>query len=210
VKNLRVWKRGRCRLSGGTITTTANTATATTAIVQVALVGVVALLAAPTPARADGILTGFGGVTFGADTAERVGTWGLSLGGMAGGVFGFEIDFGRTTKAETDAVFVTDSQTSTLSGNLLVGIPLGAVRPYVVGGLGWVRTEADAADGSTGRNDGLGVNVGGGLMGFFGEHVGARVDLRYFRSVSSGDNFFDFEFEKLNFTRFTGGVILRF
>ena len=170
----------------------------------------VVLLLAPGAAGADGLFTGFGGVTFGNDTTEKVGTFGLSIAGMAGGVFGFELDVSRTGKAETDTVFVTGSQTTTATGNVLIGIPLGAVRPYVVGGLGWMRTEAEAVGGEGGRRDGLAVDFGGGLMGFFGKHVGARVDLRYIRAVTSSDDFFDFDFAELDVVRFTGGVIFRF
>ena len=170
----------------------------------------VVVLFAPATAQADGIFTAFGGASFGGDRSERVTTWGLSLTGMAGQVFGFDLDFGRTAKAKTDAVFVTHGRTTTLTGNVIVGIPLAAVRPYAVGGLGWVRTDVDATDGSSARDDGPAVDFGGGLMGFFGDHVRVRVDLRYFRAVSAGDNFLDFEFENLNFVRFTGGLILRF
>ena len=173
------------------------------------LVLVVALLA-PATVQADGIFTAFGGASFGGDQSERVTTWGLSVAGMAGGVFGFELDFGQTAKAETDAVFVIDGRTTTLTGNLIVGVPLGPVRPYAVGGLGWVRTDVGAADGSTGRDDGLAVDFGGGLMGFLGDRVGVRIDLRYFRAISAGDDFLDFEFKNLNFVRFTGGLILHF
>ena len=139
-----------------------------------ALVLVVVLLP-PAAAQADGIFTAFGGASFGSDQSERVTTLGLSLAGMAGGVFGFELDFWRMAK--TDVVFVTDGRTTTLTGNVIVGIPLGAVRPYAVGGLGWVRSDVDATDGSSARDDGLAVDFGGGLMGFFGDHVGVRVDL---------------------------------
>ena len=59
-------------------------------------------------------------------------------------------------------------------------------------------------------SDGLGVDIGGGLMGFFGDHVGARVDIRYIRAVTAGESVFDFEFEKFNFVRATGGLVLRF
>ena len=175
-----------------------------------AAVVVFVVLVAPAPAQADGIFTAFGGASSGSDQSERVTTWGLSLAAMAGGVFGFELDFGRTAKAETDTVFVLDGRTTTLTGNIIVGAPLGAVRPYAVGGLGLVRTDVGTADGMTGRNDGLGVDIGGGLMGLFGDHVGVRIDLRYFRAVSAGEDFLDFEFENLDFVRFTGGVILRF
>ena len=170
----------------------------------------VVVLLAPAAARADGIFTAFGGALFGGDQSERVTTWGLSVAGMAGGVFGFELDFGRTAKAETDAVFVIDGRATTLTGNLIVGIPLGPVRPYGVGGLGWVRTDVGAADGSPGRDDGLAVDFGGGVMGFLEDRVGVRVDLRYFRVISAGDDFLDFEFKNLNFIRFTGGLILHF
>ena len=161
-------------------------------------------------AAADGLFTGSAGVSFANDQSEQVGTWGLSLAGMAGGVFGFELDFGRTGEAKTESVFVGDSRTTTVMGNVIVGVPLGAVRPYLVGGVGWVRTELGVSTGSDLTDDGLGVDFGGGLMGFFGDHIGARADLRYFRAVSAGDNFLDFDFKSLRFVRFTGGVVLRF
>ena len=161
-------------------------------------------------ALADGLFTGFGGASLGSSQSEQVSTWGLSLAGMAGGIFGFELDFSRTAKAETDTVFVTNGRLTTLTGNVIGGIPLGgAVRPYVVGGVGWVRTDVASAIVSA-QNDGLAVDFGGGLMGFFGDRVGARVDLRYFRAVSSGEDFFDFSFEDLDFIRVTAGVILKF
>ena len=180
-------------------------------VVWLARTAVVLVLLVPSSARADGIFTPFAGMTFGGDQSEQVGTWGLSLAGMAGGVFGFELDFGRTSKATSDSVFIADSRVTTVTGNAIIGVPIGAIRPYVVGGLGWVRTDVEATDAAMNtQDDGLGVDVGGGLMGFFGEHVGVRVDIRYFRTVSAGNNFFDFEFEKLDFVRLTGGLALRF
>ncbi len=168
------------------------------------------VLVGQSTAVADGILTPFAGVSFGDNQTEQVTTWGLSLAGMAGGVFGFELDFGRTGNATTDSVFTADSRVTTLMGNVIIGVPLGAIRPYVVGGLGWVRTDLEGAMAMDVQDDGLGVDVGGGLMGFFGEHVGVRVDLRYFRAVSAGGSVFDFDFENLDFIRFTGGLALRF
>ncbi len=40
--------------------------------------------------------------------------------------------------------------------------------------------------------------------------VRLRVDLRYFRAVSAGSSVFDFDFENLDFIRFTAGLALRF
>ena len=96
----------------------------------------VIVLAAPATARADGIFTPFAGVSFGGDQTERVATYGASLAGMAGGVFGFELDAAQTANAKTDTVFEANSKITTVNGNMIVGVPLGAVRPYVVGGVG--------------------------------------------------------------------------
>ena len=169
------------------------------------------LLMSPTPASADGVFTPFIGASFGPGDTERVSTWGLSLASMAGGVFGFEIDFSRTAEAMTSSVFVDNSRVTQVTGNIIIGIPIKAVRPYVVGGIGWVRTEIRATDLSLAEQTaGLGATVGGGLMGFFSEHVGARVDLRYLRGASVGGSFTDFELEKVGFWRANVGLALRF
>ena len=169
----------------------------------------VIVLAAPATARADGIFTPFAGVSFGGDQTERVATYGASLAGMAGGVFGFELDAAQTANAKTDTVFEANSTITTVNGNMIVGVPLGAVRPYVVGGLGWLRASVTGA-GQSVTSDGLGIAVGGGLMGFFSDHVGARIDLRYIRAVTAGDSLFDYDFQDFNYVRFTGGLALRF
>ena len=161
-------------------------------------------------AEADGFFTASTGASLSNGQTERVSTWGLSLAGMAGGVFGFELDFGRTGTAKTEAVFVSGSRTTTVMGNVIFGVPVGPVHPYAVGGFGWVRTEFEPSILGSSKDDGLGVDFGGGLMGFFGDHIGTRADVRYFRAVSAGADFLDFEFESLSFVRFTGGVVLRF
>ncbi len=168
-------------------------------------------LTAPSVAHADGIFTPFVGMSAGSDQTEKVSTYGASLAGMAGGIFGFELDYGRTAEAETSSVFVKDSRVTTLNGNVIIGVPIGPVRPYGVGGLGWLRNEITGGPADERfKNDGLGVDIGGGIMGFFGDHVGARVDLRYFRAVSAGESILDFDFKAFSFWRFTGGLALRF
>ncbi len=169
----------------------------------------VMLLAAPNTARADGIFTPFVGASFGESDVEKVTTVGASLAAMAGGVFGFEIDFARTTEASTDAAFIDNGRATTVMGNLIIGIPIKGVRPYAVGGLGWLQTEA-SADTITEKRDGLGFDVGGGLMGVFSEHVGARFDLRYTRSISLGEGLGEIIFEELAFWRASVGVALLF
>jgi hypothetical protein len=48
------------------------------------------------------------------------------------------------------------------------------------------------------------------LIGFVGEHIGARVDLRYVRTVTVSDTLFKFNFAQLNFWRASAGVALKF
>ncbi len=172
----------------------------------------VATLWTASPAFADIVFTPFAGASFGNDQTEQVTTYGISLAGMAGGVFGMELDWGRTAQAKTSTLFTANSRATTLTANVIVGIPIGRVRPYVVGGLGWMRTELTDGDGlgESVKSDGLGVDVGGGLMGFITDHVGVRVDIRYIRAVTAGESLFDFQFENFNYVRFTGGVALKF
>lgn len=170
------------------------------------------VLALPVAAHADGIFTSFIGMSARNDQSERVRTYGVSLAGMAGGIFGFELDYGRTRPARTDSVVMRDSRVTTMTGNIIVGMSLGRVRPYAVGGLGWLRNEImDASTGATSvKDDGIGVGMGGGLMGFLTERVGARIDLRYVRAVSAGGSVLDVELTRFSFWRFSGGVALRF
>ncbi len=44
------------------------------------------------PVFAEGIITPFMGVSVSNDQAEQVKTYGVSLAGMAGGIFGVEVD----------------------------------------------------------------------------------------------------------------------
>lgn len=180
----------------------------------VAILGLAILVLMPSTALADGVFTPFAGVSFGGDQTERVTTYGISLAMMAGGIFGFELDFAQTAEAKTDTVFSTNSRVTTVMANIVVGVPIGAARPYVSGGLGWLRNKVNG-EGAGGQmavvtSDGVGVDFGGGLMGFFTDHVGARVDIRYIRAVTAGESLFDFSFENFSFVRFTGGVALRF
>ena len=167
------------------------------------------LVLMPSTVLADWIFTPFAGVSFGNDQTERVTTYGMSLAGMAGGIFGFELDFAQTAEAMTDTVFSANSRATTVMGNIIVGVPLGAARPYASGGLGWLRNKVNG-DGPSGQvevvtSDSVGINFGGGLMGFFTDHVGGRVDIRYIRAVTAGESLFDF-----SFVRFTVGLALRF
>ena len=166
-------------------------------------------VAMPVTVSADGIVTLFAGRSFEGQLSERVATYGVSLANMAGGVFGFEVDGSQTDRSKTDTLFDTRTKLTAVNGNVILGIPIGAVRPYVVGGLGWFRMD-NASELQTVRHDGLGTTVGVGVMGFLSNRFGARVDLRYNRAIAVGNKVLDVKLESFKYARFTGGLVLRF
>jgi opacity protein-like surface antigen len=197
----------------------------------------VASIAAPQKASADWILTPFvgwnfkgaadvnqnGGVTF-ENKFEHKLDYGASLAGMGAGVFGVELDFGyspnffETTASNNTVAFSKDSNVTTLTGNAIIGIPIGGThgasfRPYVVGGVGLIRTKVQDAvqffDVNT-KND-FGFDIGGGFMGFFNSNFGLRGDVRYFRSFNgNSDNLVGLGLSNFNFWRGSVGVSLKF
>jgi opacity protein-like surface antigen len=201
-----------------------------------AVLVLVFLGAAATPARADWLLTPYVGITFNGDAdfgdvgdfednIERKVTFGGSLAWMGAGIVGFEVDLGTTpnffedTFGDNDFEF-GDSNVTTFMGNVVVGAPIGGqtgvgFRPYASGGVGLLRTNLSASDffDDLGKNS-LGVNVGGGAHIFFADNIGIRGDIRYFRSLQDDDDddddLVDFRFSDFDFWRATVGVTFRF
>jgi opacity protein-like surface antigen len=197
----------------------------------------VALVAAPRTASADWTLTPFVGWNFGG-SADVNGTggssagnkfekkidYGVSLAAMGAGAVGFEVDFGYSpnffetgTAGNNDFQFTNDSNVTTLTGNAIVGIPIGgkggSVRPYVVGGVGLIRTNVqDAAQlFSVNTKNDFGYDVGGGVMGFFSSNIGLRGDVRYFRGFNgSSDNVTGLGVSDFHFWRGSVGVSFKF
>jgi opacity protein-like surface antigen len=194
---------------------------------------VLALLSVSTPARADWLLTPFVGVTFGGnadfgdvgtfdDNFERKVTFGGTATWMGAGIIGVEVDLGVTpnffenTSGDDDFDF-GDSNVTTVMGNFVIGAPIGGtsgpgVRPYVSGGIGLLRSSISPGGifDDLSKND-LGVNVGAGAHFFFGDNVGVRGDIRYFRSLQDDeDELLDLGFADFDFWRATAGVTFRF
>lgn len=192
--------------------------------------------AAPSRASADWLFTPFIGVNFGGsatfndalgdleDEFEKRGTFGASLAWMGAGAIGFEVDFGYTPNffqsTEGSGNFdYGDNNLTTLMANVIVGAPIGGqsgggIRPYASGGIGIMRSRiTDAGDliGDLSAND-LGLNVGGGVTGFFSDKVGVRGDVRYFRQLqdSQNDGDLDLSLGSLRFWRGTVGLVFRF
>jgi len=177
----------------------------------------VALIGAPSSARADVLLTPFAGVTFGGDASNGQATFGGSLAYMGAGILGAEVDFGFSPdffKDDNPFNFTEDEVTSFMV-NLILGAPIGgsnaSVRPYVSGGGGLLRSSVRGVFSDISNSD-FGINVGAGVMGFFNDRVGLRGDIRYFRSLSDPveDNEFDVALGNFNFIRGTVGVVFKF
>ena len=162
--------------------------------------GVLLLALTPAAARADGFIIPFANINFAGDAGQSFGDgadakrlgWGVSFGWMGGGIFGLEGDIGFNPDfyGKND---VGGSSVLSLMGNLLVGVPFGGqqgfgVRPFGVVGVGVLNSDLESFDELAGfENNEVAWNFGGGLMIFFGQHVGIRGDIRYFRTLGDVD-----------------------
>jgi hypothetical protein len=200
-------------------------------VIIAAAVVLCASAAAPSKASADWLLTPFLGSTFGgnADIANVSGgtfssdfeqkiNYGASLAWMGAGVLGFEVDFGYSPNffgvADNSPGFdlTGDGNVTTAMGNIVVGAPLGGVRPYASGGLGLIASRVDNPSQffTKATSNDLGMDVGGGVM-FLAGNVGVRGDLRYFRSLNNNDsNGVDLSLGSFKFWRGTVGVTFKF
>jgi outer membrane protein with beta-barrel domain len=178
-------------------------------------VAFVSILFIPPPARAETLVVPW----LGANSGSRVGSGAIDVGASAGttvaGVIGFEVDFGYSPNFFGS---ITNNYVLTTIGNVVVAIPFdrtnsAGIRPYLTGGFGLVRARIDApfAGYSVANND-FATDVGGGVMGFFGNHIGVRADLRYIRSLeddASTSPFTQIDLGRLHYWRTSFGLVLR-
>jgi hypothetical protein len=179
--------------------------------IRTALLCAVLLWAAPTAARADGTFTAWLGTNFANERADGRTAFGFTGTAMSGGVIGAEVDFGYSPSFFGKESVFGNNNVITLVGNLIVGIPLGgtagpSIRPYVTGGGGLIRSKIDVLATDISSND-FGIDGGGGVMIFFGDRVGLRGDLRYFRTGFGDFDFFDFD--SVDFWRAYVGLTIR-
>jgi opacity protein-like surface antigen len=189
---------------------------------------VLALLAGTArEARAqEGYISPFIGYDFGGDSScakinpcddKRLNA-GFALG-ITGNVFGFEEEFawakdffGTSPAGTTPAI---SSSVFTVMSNAMFIPNLGPVRPYVLAGLGLIKTHVEFTPSSilTSDNNNFGWDVGGGVMIKVAPHLSVRGDIRYFHSFQN----LDFPIlpitingEKLDFGRGSGALVFRF
>lgn len=167
------------------------------------------------PARAETLFTPWVGVNTGTRNVSRVIDFGASVGTTAAGVIGVDFDFGYSPDFFGNSL---NSYVLTTMGNVTVGIPFdragaAGIRPYLTGGVGLIRARIESPlPGVSFASNDVGVNFGGGVMGFLGEHVGVRGDLRYIRSLEDNNStnpFSQFDLTHLHYWRTSFGVVLR-
>lgn len=198
-----------------------------TRLVTAALVGWL-LLSPVAPASADIFVSPFLGVKFNGGTNELdfnndVGARDTKMAvGLSGVVvmdkgLGFELEIAHQPRFFERTVnnLVTRSGVTTISGNVMLAAPISitreSLRPYIVGGLGWMHASANNGIGFLEfNNDFLGLSLGVGAVGFIGDVTGLRFDLRYLKSISSNDvSDVSGESARVSFWRATVGVVFR-
>jgi opacity protein-like surface antigen len=179
-------------------------------------------LIAPVPARAEGYVAPWVGMNWGSGINIDNGraAFGVNAGAMGAGIIGGEVAFGYSPSFWGNQNDFGNNSVIDLMGNLIVGVPVGGthgagIRPFVTGGIGLLRTQIDGGSFTnvSADNNMLGWNAGGGVMGYFNNHVGLRGDIRYtrgFEDLATGINVIDrIDGNQLHYWRLQAGVVLR-
>ena len=146
--------------------------------------------------------------------------FGVDAGGMWHGIVGAELDFGYSPTFFGTTNDFGHNTLINLMPNLIVAVPIGGVRgpslrPFVTGGAGWLRTQIDRGllSNVSNVNNEWGWDAGGGVMGYFNDHVGIRGDVKYirgFEDLATGAQVLDLSGNnQLHFWRTDIGVVIR-
>ena len=180
-----------------------------------------ACLLTASPAAAQGFISPFLGFDYGGDSGcptasgceNKHSNLGVA-GGTLGAIAGAEVEFAYARDFFGDTPGV-DTSVLTLMTNVIVGPRIGVIRPFVLGGVGLIKSHVELDAGSLlDSSNNFGWNIGGGLMLMFGEHVGVRGDIRRFKSFQD-IGILDFiglglSDEKLTYNRASAGVVFAF
>lgn len=172
------------------------------------------LLSLAASVRAEVLLTPYYGTSFGGTTTQNSPTYGGAVGFLAGGWVGAEGEYGYVKDffGSSDAgAGLSQNKVQSVSGSLLLAVPLGALRPYGAVGLSMIGANLASQPGLAALDDtAAGFNVGGGLFIWLGTHVGLRGDARYFRTFETIGGDSPLGLERLDYWRGIGGLTLRF
>jgi opacity protein-like surface antigen len=185
-------------------------------VVAAAILSVGVLASTPATASAQVFITPFAGATFGADAPASK----LSFGGaltLMGNIAGVELEVGYTPDffdSSKNVLLSGSNNITSLMGSLMIGVGAGPVRPYLTGGAGLLRSRVrsgSALFNDVNQND-FGLSAGVGLITMFSDHIGARLDGRYFRSLRDSDTAgaLDISVGNFDFWRVYGGLTFKF
>jgi opacity protein-like surface antigen len=186
---------------------------------RVACLLLATFLFAPSEARAQGFVSPLIGYNFGGSSGcpaideceDKNLNAGVAIGTM-GAFLGFEVEAAYAKDFFGEAPGI-NSNVLTVMGNIMFVPNLHPFRPYLLTGLGLVRTNVDLTPSGVldSSNSNLGWNIGGGLMIFFGDHVGIRGDIRYFHTFQDLEFLgFELDGEKLDFGRAAAALVFKF
>lgn len=181
----------------------------------------------PAHARADWLIIPFLGGSFAPETtlltveegAGRKLTLGAAAALLGDGLFGLEADFSHTPgffEGSDPLGLVLTSRVTTLSGSVIVAVPLSitreSLRPYLVGGVGLIQARSrDAAEFFPVDQNLLGVNMGAGALGLLTARTGLRFDVRHIKAASGADGPLARPgVSRLSFWRATAGLVFRY
>jgi opacity protein-like surface antigen len=188
------------------------------------------LLAAPATARADFFIVPFLGMKFGGSTSIvdlelAAGKKKLVLGAAAmqvdEGIIGYEVSFANVSGYFSNEDFALEnpimkvgSYVSDLTGAVVLSAPPGmtggGLRPYAIIGGGLIHAEAeDFLEIFQVRRTVPALTFGGGASGLITNNVGVRFDVRYLRSLSRDDPSIGDVGRRIDYWRFTVGLLLR-
>jgi Outer membrane protein beta-barrel domain len=170
-------------------------------------------------ARAQGFISPFIGYDFGGDSGcveianceNKSRNLGVSIGTI-GSLIGGEFELNFIDNFFGDRADVS-SNVFTFMGNVMLAPKVGAVQPYVLTGLGVMKTHVEFTVPGLleANNNHLAWDIGGGVLGFFTPHFGVRGDLRYFHAFQDLELLgLNIAATKIDYGRVSGGVIFKF
>ena len=178
-------------------------------------------LAVPARAHADGFISPLIGFNFGGDASCQAASncedkrlnFGVGLGAM-NAVLGFEEEFAYARDFFGIRPGVQNASVLTLMSNFMLVPKIGPVRPYVLAGVGLIKTHTEFTLTSltSTDNNNFGWDVGGGLMVTIVPHVALRGDIRYFHAFQDLGNIpvIPVANQKLDFGRAAAAVVFTF
>jgi opacity protein-like surface antigen len=175
--------------------------------------------ASATDARAQGFISPLIGYDFGGDAScpqisncqDKRMNYGVALGKM-GPIFGFEEEFAYAKDFFGTAPTLNSSVFTAMS-NVMVVPRVGPVRPYLLGGLGLIKSHAEFTPVSllTSDNNSFGWDIGGGVIALASPNVGVRGDIRYFHAFQDATIIgFVVQNSKLDFGRASVALVIAF